>query len=177
MDLQIFLIDYCEHFDGDLSEQIVSAYQYIIDLEKTGQTQATGGDVLVFLPGEREIREAALQLKKAKLPALDVLPLYARLTSAEQQKIFKLSAGRRIILATNVAETSLTVPGIHYVIDSGLARISRYSLRSKIQRLPIEPISQASAAQRSGRCGLDRRGAQAHSADPRSVAQAGEHIL
>jgi len=113
------------------------------------------GDVLVFLPGEREIREVALQLRKSALPHLDILPLYARLGLNEQQRVFDIGKrrGTRVVLATNVAETSLTVPGIHYVIDSGLARIGRYSVRSKIQRLPIEPISQASAEQRKGRCG------------------------
>jgi len=111
------------------------------------------GDVLVFLPGEREIREAAEMLRKANLRFTEVLPLYARLTPGEQQKIFKPAAGRKIVLATNVAETSLTVPGIRYVIDSGTARISRYSYRAKVQRLPIEAVSQASANQRKGRCG------------------------
>ncbi|MGE6661847.1 ATP-dependent RNA helicase HrpA [Pseudomonas sp. NPDC077408] len=111
------------------------------------------GDVLVFLPGEREIRDAAEVLRKANLKFTEVLPLYARLTPAEQQKIFRPAAGRKIVLATNVAETSLTVPGIRYVIDSGTARISRYSYRAKVQRLPIEAVSQASANQRKGRCG------------------------
>lgn len=111
------------------------------------------GDVLVFLPGEREIREAADALRKAQLKHTEILPLYARLTPAEQQKIFAPRPARKIVLATNVAETSLTVPGIRYVIDSGTARISRYSYRSKVQRLPIEPVSQASANQRKGRCG------------------------
>ncbi|MDH0033238.1 ATP-dependent RNA helicase HrpA [Pseudomonas sp. GD04019] len=111
------------------------------------------GDVLVFLPGEREIREAAEVLRKANLRFTEVLPLYARLTPAEQQKIFAPMSGRKIVLATNVAETSLTVPGIRYVIDSGTARISRYSYRAKVQRLPIEAVSQASANQRKGRCG------------------------
>ncbi|WP_374287782.1 ATP-dependent RNA helicase HrpA [Pseudomonas fluvialis] len=111
------------------------------------------GDVLVFLPGEREIREAAEVLRKANLRLTEVLPLYARLTPAEQQKIFAPMGARKIVLATNVAETSLTVPGIRYVIDSGTARISRYSYRAKVQRLPIEAISQASANQRKGRCG------------------------
>lgn len=111
------------------------------------------GDVLVFLPGEREIRDAAEVLRKANLRFTEVLPLYARLTPAEQQKIFAPMAGRKIVLATNVAETSLTVPGIRYVIDSGTARISRYSYRAKVQRLPIEAVSQASANQRKGRCG------------------------
>ncbi|UTW08683.1 ATP-dependent RNA helicase HrpA [Pseudomonas benzenivorans] len=111
------------------------------------------GDVLVFLPGEREIRDCAEVLRKANLRHTEVLPLYARLTPAEQQKIFQPMAGRKIVLATNVAETSLTVPGIRYVIDSGTARISRYSYRAKVQRLPIEAVSQASANQRKGRCG------------------------
>ncbi|TBV10781.1 ATP-dependent RNA helicase HrpA [Stutzerimonas kirkiae] len=111
------------------------------------------GDVLVFLPGEREIRDAAEVLRKANLRFTEVLPLYARLTPAEQQKIFKSLPARKIVLATNVAETSLTVPGIRYVIDSGTARISRYSYRAKVQRLPVEAISQASANQRKGRCG------------------------
>ncbi|CAK16673.1 ATP-dependent RNA helicase HrpA [Pseudomonas entomophila] len=111
------------------------------------------GDVLVFLPGEREIRDAAEILRKAQLRHTEILPLYARLTPAEQQKIFQSHSGRRVVLATNVAETSLTVPGIRYVIDSGTARISRYSYRAKVQRLPIEAVSQASANQRKGRCG------------------------
>jgi ATP-dependent helicase HrpA len=115
------------------------------------------GDVLVFLSGEREIREAADFLRRQGLPHAavntEVLPLYARLSSAEQRRVFHPGKSRRIILATNVAETSLTVPRIRFVIDSGYARISRYSHRSRIQRLPIEPISQASANQRSGRCG------------------------
>ncbi|WP_394238220.1 ATP-dependent RNA helicase HrpA [Pseudomonas anguilliseptica] len=111
------------------------------------------GDILVFLPGEREIRDAAEVLRKANLRLTEVLPLYARLTPAEQQKIFAPMGARKIVLATNVAETSLTVPGIRYVIDSGTARISRYSYRAKVQRLPIEAISQASANQRKGRCG------------------------
>jgi ATP-dependent helicase HrpA len=111
------------------------------------------GDVLVFLPGEREIRDAADALRKANLRFTEVLPLYARLTPGEQQKIFQPRPGRKVVLATNVAETSLTVPGIRYVIDSGTARISRYSYRSKVQRLPIEAVSQASANQRKGRCG------------------------
>lgn len=110
------------------------------------------GDILVFLSGEREIRDTAEAL--GGLSNTEILPLYARLSTAEQQKVFAPArAGRRIVLSTNVAETSLTVPGIRYVIDPGNARISRYSRRLKVQRLPIEPISQASAAQRSGRCG------------------------
>lgn len=111
------------------------------------------GDVLVFLSGEREIRETAEALRKHHPPHTQIIPLFARLSVAEQNRIFNPSGARRIVLATNVAETSLTVPGIKYVIDTGLARISRYSYRSKVQRLPIEKISQASAEQRKGRCG------------------------
>ncbi len=111
------------------------------------------GDVLVFLSGEREIRDTAEVLRGLDLPSTEILPLYARLSTAEQHRVFAPHSGRRIVLATNVAETSLTVPGIHYVIDPGAARISRYSRRTKVQRLPIEPISQASAGQRAGRCG------------------------
>ena len=111
------------------------------------------GDILIFLNGEREIRDTALALNKANLRHTQILPLYARLTISEQNRIFKPHTGRNIVLATNVAETSLTVPGIKYVIDPGTARISRYSYRTKVQRLPIEAVSQASANQRSGRCG------------------------
>ncbi|MAD76935.1 MAG: ATP-dependent RNA helicase HrpA [Rheinheimera sp.] len=111
------------------------------------------GDILIFLNGEREIRDTADALEKLKLPHTEVLPLYARLSAAEQNRIFQGHTGRRIVLATNVAETSLTVPGIRYVIDPGTARLSRYSYRSKVQQLPIEAISQASANQRKGRCG------------------------
>ncbi|MBX9836413.1 MAG: ATP-dependent helicase, partial [Burkholderiaceae bacterium] len=117
-----------------------------------------GGDILIFLPGEREIREAADHLRKhlAHQPLArnaEVLPLFARLSQAEQDRIFDGHTGRRIILATNVAETSLTVPGIRYVIDAGTARVKRYSLRSKVEQLLVEPISQAAANQRAGRCG------------------------
>ncbi|HEY0716518.1 MAG TPA: ATP-dependent RNA helicase HrpA [Streptosporangiaceae bacterium] len=110
------------------------------------------GDILVFLSGEREIRDTADALKD-RFGELEILPLYARLSTAEQYRVFSPHRGRRVVLATNVAETSLTVPGIKYVIDPGTARISRYSFRTKVQRLPIEPISQASANQRKGRCG------------------------
>jgi len=109
------------------------------------------GDILVFLPGEREIRDTADAL--ADLPRTEIVPLYSRLSAAEQHKVFAPHTGRRVVLATNVAETSLTVPGIRYVVDTGVARISRYSVRTKVQRLPVEAISQASANQRSGRCG------------------------
>ena len=111
------------------------------------------GDILVFLPGEREIREAAELLRKHHPAQTEVLPLFGRLSAAQQSEVFKSHSGRRIVLATNVAETSLTVPGIRTVVDTGLARISRYSYRTKVQRLPIESISQASANQRAGRCG------------------------
>ncbi|HEX8204910.1 MAG TPA: ATP-dependent RNA helicase HrpA, partial [Solirubrobacteraceae bacterium] len=111
------------------------------------------GDVLVFLPGEREIRDTADALAKRDLRNTEILPLYARLSTAEQHRVFAPHPGSRVVLATNVAETSLTVPGIRYVVDTGLARISRYSRRLKVQRLPIEKISQASANQRAGRCG------------------------
>ncbi|MGZ8251846.1 MAG: ATP-dependent RNA helicase HrpA, partial [Methylophilaceae bacterium] len=116
------------------------------------------GDILVFLPGEREIRDTAEHLRKyqgrsAKLRHIEVLPLFARLSIEDQQKIFRSSGGRRIVLATNVAETSLTVPGIKYVIDAGLARVNRYSSRAKVEQLQIEKISQAAAKQRAGRCG------------------------
>ncbi|TGG95553.1 ATP-dependent RNA helicase HrpA [Natronospirillum operosum] len=134
-------------------EAIVAAVEEIAELERAGATPQKGGDILVFLPGERDIREAAQALRHASVPHLDVVPLYARLSAADQQRVFRPGKGRRVVLSTNVAETSITVPGIHYVIDSGVARISRYSPRSKVQRLPIEAISQASANQRAGRCG------------------------
>ena len=117
------------------------------------------GDILVFLPGEREIREAADHLRKHLAstlrggPQAEILPLFARLSQAEQDRVFEAGNGRRIVLATNVAETSLTVPGIRFVIDSGLARVKRYSFRNKVEQLQVEPISQAAAQQRSGRCG------------------------
>jgi len=127
--------------------------QMIIDCLRDIDANQKAGDVLVFLSGEREIREANLAITRARLPHTEVVPLYARLSLAEQSKIFSAHKGRRVVLSTNVAETSLTVPGIGYVIDTGRARLSRYSFRTKVQRLPIEPISQASANQRAGRCG------------------------
>lgn len=117
------------------------------------ESSVEGGDILAFFPGEREIREAEAALRKQQFPALDIVPLFGRLSAAEQHRVFEKHTTQRVVLATNVAETSLTVPGIRYVIDTGTARISRYSHRTKIQRLPIEEISQASARQRSGRCG------------------------
>lgn len=137
--------------DADLNEQIITAVETILLEEKSSSRR--GGDILIFMSGERDIRECAKALRDAQLPHIDVLPLYARLSLAEQSRVFAPHKGRRIVLATNVAETSITVPGIRYVIDPGTARISRYSYRSKIQRLPVEAISQASANQRAGRCG------------------------
>ena len=123
-------------------------------LNAVDELQAKGrGDILIFMNGEREIRDTAEALQKQNLKHTEILPLFARLSAQEQNKIFHPSSLNRIVLATNVAETSLTVPGIKYVIDPGTARISRYSYRTKVQRLPIEPISQASANQRKGRCG------------------------
>ena len=129
-------------------DQITAIADAVDELQSEGP-----GDVLVFLSGEREIRDTADALNKRQLKHTEVLPLYARLSHAEQNRVFQRHTGRRIVLATNVAETSLTVPGIKYVIDPGTARISRYSHRTKVQRLPIERISQASANQRKGRCG------------------------
>ncbi|WP_154222694.1 ATP-dependent RNA helicase HrpA [Marinicella rhabdoformis] len=133
----------------ELNQGIIRSLDEIYAMEDS----EGGGDVLIFLPGEREINEAMDQLKRKQFPNTEVLPLYARLTSQEQMRIFNPEYKRRIILSTNVAETSLTLPRIHYVIDSGLARISRYSARSKIQGLQVEPIAQDSANQRKGRCG------------------------
>lgn len=128
---------------GDLLEAVAAA---IAELPRDG-------DILVFLSGERDIRDAAEYLQGKKYAGTEILPLYGRLAAHDQNKVFSTGSGRRIVLATNVAETSITVPGIRFVVDPGLARISRFSARLKVQRLPIEPISQASAAQRAGRCG------------------------
>lgn len=138
-------------YDLTLSEQIAGAIEEIFEEEKVRAWPI--GDVLIFLPGEREIREVSLNLKEYEWRDTEVLPLYARLSNKDQARIFKSHSGRRIVLSTNVAETSITVPGIRYVIDPGTVRISRYSYRSKLQRLPIEAVSQASANQRKGRCG------------------------
>ncbi len=131
--------------DRDLPQALLDA---VDELAAEGM-----GDILVFLDGERAIREAAEALRKHHPKQTDILPLYARLSAAEQARVFQKHNGRRIVLATNVAETSLTVPGIRYVIDTGLARISRYTARAGVQRLQVEPISQAAARQRAGRCG------------------------
>lgn len=137
----------------ELDEDEPDMLRAIVDAVDELLAAGTGGDILIFLSGEREIRETADELSSRLHNKVEILPLFARLSAEEQQRVFQLSKRRRIVLATNVAETSLTVPGIRYVIDPGLARISRYSPRSKVQRLPIEPVSQASANQRMGRCG------------------------
>jgi ATP-dependent helicase HrpA len=131
--------------DRDLMDAIIDA---VDELCREGP-----GDVLVFLPGEREIRDAAEALRKHHPPHTEILPLFARLSAAEQERVFRSSNARRIVLATNVAETSLTVPGIRYVVDTGLARVKRYSYRNKVEQLQVESISQAAANQRAGRCG------------------------
>jgi ATP-dependent helicase HrpA len=132
--------------DADPVAAAVAAIAELVDSRERG-------DVLAFFSSEREIREASVQLRRLALPGVEALPLYARLGLAEQNRVFQRGRGVRVVLATNVAETSLTVPGIRYVVDTGRARISRYSYRTKVQRLPIEAISQASANQRAGRCG------------------------
>ena len=131
--------------DGDIAQALCDALDELMD--------ETSGDILVFLPGERDIRDAADAVRAWGPDGLEILPLYARLSAAEQHRVFRPHQGRRVVLATNIAETSLTVPGIRAVVDTGLARISRYSHRTKVQRLPIEPVSRASADQRAGRCG------------------------
>ncbi len=131
--------------DRDLQQALLEA---VDEISRIGP-----GDILVFLPGEREIRETAEALRKHHPPRTQILPLYARLSTAEQERVFEPHVGRRIVLATNVAETSLTVPAIRFVVDPGYARISRYSHRTKVQRLLVEPVSRASADQRKGRCG------------------------
>ncbi len=133
---------------ADPRDQIDGICDAVSELRREGS-----GDILVFLSGEREIRDTADALTAMDLRFTEIVPLYARLSAAEQHRVFSPHTGTRIVLATNVAETSITVPGIRYVIDPGTARISRYSTRTKVQRLPIEPISQASANQRAGRCG------------------------
>ncbi|MEO5845915.1 MAG: ATP-dependent RNA helicase HrpA [Caldimonas sp.] len=137
---------FVESRDHDVADAIGEA---VDELWRAGGA----GDVLVFLPGEREIRDTAERLRRHHPPGVEVLPLFARLSQQQQDEVFAPHSARRIVLATNVAETSLTVPGIHFVIDAGTARIKRYSFRSKVEQLPIEPISQAAANQRAGRCG------------------------
>ncbi len=137
--------------DDDKQEEDME--QGILDAADELARERAGGDILVFLPGEREIRDTAELLRKHHPPGTEILPLYARLSYEEQARVFKPGGSRRIVLATNVAETSLTVPGIHYVIDTGFARVNRYSWRNKVTQLQIEKISRASANQRAGRCG------------------------
>ena len=142
-----------DNVDGEGETVVRDQTEAIVDAVKELSGEGPG-DILVFLPGEREIRDTADALGELNVRnKLDIVPLYSRLSAAEQHKVFQAHTGRRVVLATNVAETSLTVPGIRYVVDTGVARISRYSVRTKVQRLPIEAISQASANQRSGRCG------------------------
>ena len=138
---------------GHDNEQINAIFAAVDELGRESR-----GDILLFMNGEREIRDTAEALQRRNMKGTEVLPLFARLSAAEQNRIFAPHSGRRIVLATNVAETSLTVPGIKYVLDTGTARISRYSHKTKVQRLPIEPISQASANQRKGRCGRTEAG-------------------
>jgi ATP-dependent helicase HrpA len=143
---------YEESRDYDLNDAIADG------VDELWRSPHSAGDILIFLPGEREIREAADHLRKhlthqPMLRNAEVLPLFARLSQAEQDRIFEGHSGRRIVLATNVAETSLTVPGIRYVIDAGTARVKRYSFRNKVEQLMVEPVSQAAANQRAGRCG------------------------
>ncbi|MEO0318522.1 MAG: ATP-dependent helicase HrpA, partial [Pseudomonadota bacterium] len=129
----------------DLMDAIVDA---VDELSRVGP-----GDILVFLPGEREIRDAAEALRKHHPPHVEILPLFARLSAQEQERVFKTTNARRIVLATNVAETSLTVPGIRYVVDAGTARVKRYSYRNKVEQLQVEAVAQSAANQRAGRCG------------------------
>jgi ATP-dependent helicase HrpA len=137
--------------EDDLADAVANTVNEIAEMDPRN-------DVLVFLPGEREIREAAGEIENRALPHTVILPLYARLSAAEQQRVFQRQAQRRIVLATNVAETSLTIPGIVYVVDTGLARVNRYSLRTGVSQLLVEPISRASADQRKGRCGRTESG-------------------
>ncbi len=154
---------FADHFDAPVVEVSGRTYPVEMRYRPLERDQVDGiraavdelrregpGDILVFLSGEREIRDAATALTDEKLADTEILPLYARLSAAEQQRAFRPHRGRRIVLATNVAETSITVPGVRYVVDPGTARISRYNRRTKVQRLPIEAVSQASANQRAG---------------------------
>ena len=137
--------------EADIADAVANTVNEITELDPRN-------DVLVFLPGEREIRETMSELEQRALPHTVVLPLYARLSAAEQQRVFQSGPGRRVVLATNVAETSLTIPGIVYVVDAGVARMNRYSVRTGVTQLLIEPVSKASADQRKGRCGRTESG-------------------
>ena len=136
--------------DDDPAQPILEA---VDELARDRTAGSMGGDILVFLPGEREIRDTAEALRKHHPKGYEILPLFARLSFEEQERVFKPDGGRRIVLATNVAETSLTVPGIRYVVDTGVARVKRYSFRNKVEMLQVEPVSRAAANQRAGRCG------------------------
>ena len=153
--------------DEELRHHVARAVEWISDIDDQG-------DVLVFLPGEREIRECAKILEGRGLPGTEILPVFARLSLAQQQRVFQDSPQRRVVLATNVAETSLTIPGVVYVVDSGLARISRFNPGRQVQRLQVEQISQASARQRRGRCGRVREGVCVRLYDEQDLEQASE---
>ncbi len=157
-----------ENADEELPDHVARAVDFLSELDRKG-------DILVFLPGEREIRECADLLNGRKLPYTEILPLYARLSAGEQQKVFQTGHLRRIILATNVAETSVTIPGIRFCIDSGLARVSRYNPRTRIQELQIESISQASVRQRRGRCGRTADGVCVHLYSENDLASSPEY--
>lgn len=159
-----FLTPYEEE---DLSSHVNRAVEWINDMDDNG-------DILIFLPGEKEIRDSADILSGRNFKQTEILPLYGRLTMSEQERVFQIGGRRRIILATNVAETSITIPGIHYVIDSGLVRINRYDPRFRIQSLQIEQISQASSKQRRGRCGRVRDGICIHLYDKETLESASE---
>ena len=137
--------------EEDLADAVANTVNEIAEMDPRN-------DILVFLPGEREIREALTEIERRSIPHTTVLPLYARLSAAEQQRVFQRMPGRRVVLSTNVAETSLTIPGIVYVVDSGVARINRYSVRTGVSQLLVEEISKASANQRKGRCGRTESG-------------------
>lgn len=154
--------------EEDLSSHVVRAVQWIRDLDERG-------DTLVFLPGEREIRDCRDALEGKKWPGMEVLPLFGRLSVGEQQRVFQTGGKRRVVLSTNVAETSITIPGIKYVVDSGLARISRYDPRTQVQCLQVEQISQASERQRRGRCGRVEDGVCVHLYDRETLEDAPEY--
>ncbi len=153
--------------DEELRHHVARAVEWISDIDDEG-------DILIFLPGEREIRDCAKLLEGRGLPGTEILPVFARLSLAQQQRVFQASRQRRVVLATNVAETSLTIPGIVFVVDSGLARISRFNPGRQVQRLQVEQISQASARQRRGRCGRVREGVCVRLYDEQDLKEASE---
>ena len=154
--------------EEDLNHHIVRATKWIGEIDKSG-------DILVFLPGEREIKDAAETLEKQNFSRTEILPLFGRLSTSEQQRVFQTGGRRRIVLATNVAETSITIPGIHYVIDSGLVRISRYNPRTQVQSLLVEQVSKASARQRRGRCGRVAEGVCVYLYDEETFEEAPDY--